>query len=206
MICHLFSGRLSRLSALLLSMLSGNSPATAAERPPNIVIIFSDDLGYGDIGCFGARGFSTPNLDRMAAEGRKFTGFYVAQAVCCASRAALLTGCYPNRIGMLGAPGPNAKFGIHPHEVLLPELCQQQGYATGDLRQVAPGPPPAVPADAARLRRVLRPAVLERHVAVPPEVGRPRSPLPLIEGDKIVNPAITPAIRRSSPPGTPSGR
>ena len=88
------------------------SPAAEPPRPPNIVLIFADDLGYGDVGAFGAKGYKTPNLDRLAAEGRKFTGFYVAQAICSASRAALLTGCYPNRIGLHGALGPNSKIGI----------------------------------------------------------------------------------------------
>src|SRR5512145_742809 len=74
-----------------------------AGRPPNFVIIFADDLGYADIGSFGASGYKTPNLDRIAREGARLTDFYVAQAVCSASRAALLTGSYPNRIGIQGA-------------------------------------------------------------------------------------------------------
>ena len=74
---------------------------------PNVVIIFTDDQGYADVGCFGAKGFATPNLDRLAREGRRFTNFHVAQPVCSASRAALLTGCYPNRIGIHGALGPD---------------------------------------------------------------------------------------------------
>lgn len=110
--------------------LTAGSGAADRSKNPNIVLIFADDLGFADVGCFGAQGFETPHIDRMAAEGRKFTSFYVAQAVCGASRAALLTGCYPNRIGMLGAPSHRSKHGIHPDEVLLPELCQQQGYAT----------------------------------------------------------------------------
>lgn len=104
--------------------------AAQPDRPPNVVIIFTDDQGYADVGCFGAKGFQTPNLDRMAGEGMRFTNFYVAQAVCGASRAALLTGCYPNRIGMLGAPGPKATHGIHDDELLIPELLKQRGYAT----------------------------------------------------------------------------
>ncbi|MFA6564230.1 MAG: sulfatase-like hydrolase/transferase, partial [Verrucomicrobiia bacterium] len=83
---------------VLLSLVA--SPIHASERPPNIVIIFADDLGYADIGCFGAKGWTTPNLDRMAAEGIKFTSFYVAAPSCTPSRAALLTGCYPQRVGM----------------------------------------------------------------------------------------------------------
>jgi len=100
------------------------------KRPPNIVIIFTDDQGYADVGVFGAEGFETPNLDRMAVEGTKFTDFYVAQPVCSASRAGLLTGCYPNRIGILGALGPNTKHGIHDDEMTLAEVVKQRGYAT----------------------------------------------------------------------------
>ena len=99
-------------------------------RPPNIVVIFTDDQGYSDVGIYGARGFATPNLDKMAAQGVRFTDFYVAQPVCSASRAALLTGCYPNRIGISGALGPNATHGIHEDEVTLAELCKSKGYRT----------------------------------------------------------------------------
>ena len=102
-----------------------------AEQLPNVVIIFADDLGYGDVGIFGAKGYKTPNLDRMAAQGRRFTSFYVAQPVCSASRAALLTGNYPNRIGIHGALGPNAKHGLNANEMTLAELVKQKGYATG---------------------------------------------------------------------------
>jgi arylsulfatase len=111
-----------------LTAFSGES-----SRPPNVVIIFTDDQGYGDVGCFGAKGFDTPNLDRMAGDGMRFTSFYVAQAVCGASRAALLTGCYPNRLGMLGAPGPKTMHGIHERELLLSELVKQKGYATAAI-------------------------------------------------------------------------
>ena len=102
----------------------------SSAETPNVVIIFTDDQGYADVGCFGAKGFDTPHLDRMAAEGRKFTSFYVSQAVCGASRASLLTGCYANRIGMLGAPSHRSTHGINENEVLISELCKQKGYAT----------------------------------------------------------------------------
>lgn len=102
----------------------------ADDRLPNFVILFIDDLGYADIGPFGADGYETPNLDRLAAEGMKLTDFQVSSAVCSASRAALLTGCYHRRIGIAGALGPNAKQGIHADEVTLGEICQRQGYAT----------------------------------------------------------------------------
>ncbi|MCA9122881.1 MAG: sulfatase [Planctomycetaceae bacterium] len=104
--------------------------ASAADRPPNVVVIFIDDMGYGDIGPFGATGYTTPNLDRMAKEGRIFTDFYVTQAVCSASRAGLLTGCYNVRVGILGALGPQSNIGINADEVTIAEICKQQGYAT----------------------------------------------------------------------------
>ena len=98
---------------------------------PNIVIIFTDDQGYGDVGVFEARGFTTPNLDRMAAQGMQFTDFYAAQAVCSASRAGLMTGCYPNRIGISGALSPWAKVGINEDEVTIAELLKPKGYVCG---------------------------------------------------------------------------
>ena len=101
-----------------------------SDRPPNIIIIFTDDQGYGDLGCYGEKQFKTPNLDRLASEGIRFTDFYVAQAVCSSSRTALLTGCYPNRIGITGALGPNDRHGINSAETTLGELCRSRGYAT----------------------------------------------------------------------------
>jgi arylsulfatase A-like enzyme len=86
---------------------------------PNVVIIFCDDLGCGDIGSFGAKGCKTPHLDRMAAEGRKFTRFYVSSPVCSASRAAILTGCYHGRVGIHGALGPASPNGLHPEEMTI---------------------------------------------------------------------------------------
>jgi len=124
---------LARLAFLTLALLAGRTafPAPARmERPPNVVLIFCDDMGYADVGCYGARGYKTPNIDRLARQGVRFTDFYVAQAVCSASRAALLTGCYPNRIGIKGALNPQAKVGIHPNEVTIAELVKQRGYAT----------------------------------------------------------------------------
>ena len=96
--------------------------AQAQKRTPNIVIIFIDDMGYADIGPFGAKGYATPHLDRMAKGGRKFTDFYVTQAVCSASRAGLLTGCYNVRVGILGALGPAVE--LHVSTVLLVRLLR----------------------------------------------------------------------------------
>jgi arylsulfatase A-like enzyme len=87
-------------------------------------------MGYGDLGCYGNTVHRTPHLDQLAKEGARFTDFYVAQAVCSASRAALLTGCYPNRIGILGALGPKAEHGISDNEVTLAQLLKSQGYHT----------------------------------------------------------------------------
>ena len=99
-------------------------------RPPNFVVVFTDDQGYQDVGVFGSPDIETPNLDRMAAEGAKFTDFYVSQAVCSASRSALMTGCYNVRIGILGALGPKSNIGIHDDEMTIAEVLKQKGYAT----------------------------------------------------------------------------
>lgn len=115
-------------AVLLLAFMT--APLTAADRPPNIVLIVADDLGFADAGCYGAKDIRTPNLDRMAKEGTRFTNFNVAQPVCTASRAALMSGCYPNRIGLAGALNHTSVTGIHPNETLLPEYLKRQGYAT----------------------------------------------------------------------------
>lgn len=114
--------------ALLTLSLSCSIAAHAA--PPNFVIIFIDDLGYADIGPFGADAYPTPHLDRMAAEGRVMTDFHSATAVCSASRAALMTGCYPERVSIQGALFPGARVGLHPDETTLAEICKSRGYAT----------------------------------------------------------------------------
>lgn len=98
--------------------------------PPNVVLIFIDDLGYGDVGVYGAQGFETPHLDRLAAQGMRFTDFYASQAVCSASRASLLTGCYAERVSIRGALSPNAEVGLHPDETTIAEMLKKRGYAT----------------------------------------------------------------------------
>src|SRR4030095_9199780 len=118
------------LPIVLLFVSVAFSVVQAADRPPNFVIIYCDDLGYADIGPFGAKGYATPNLDRMAAEGMKLTDFQTAAAVCSASRAALMTGCYPERVSILGALSPNAKNGISDDETTLGQRCKPRGYAT----------------------------------------------------------------------------
>lgn len=120
-------------SAISLSSCRSLARVLGAEprHLPNFVILFADDQGYGDLGCFGARGFETPNLDGMASEGMRFTSFYVSQAVCSASRASLLTGCYPNRVGIFGALGPASRVGLHPREETLAEVLKKRGYKAG---------------------------------------------------------------------------
>ena len=129
MISHLAVFRSAIYYAVALMLLSNHCFASQPELP-NFVVIFIDDMGYNDIGPFGVEGIKTPNLDRMAAEGMKFTDFQVSSAVCSASRAALLTGCYHTRVGITGAIMPERKIGLHPDEMTIAELCKQKGYAT----------------------------------------------------------------------------
>ncbi len=119
------------LQIVLFSLLvTAMTTDALAERPPNVVVIFIDDMGYADIEPFGAADYKTPYLTKMANEGMKFTDFQVSSAVCSASRAALLTGCYHRRVGFAGALSPKANVGISDVEMTLAELCRQKGYAT----------------------------------------------------------------------------
>ena len=99
-------------------------------KPPNFIIIFTDDQGFEDIGCFGSPKIKTPNLDKLAAEGRKFTSFYSANSVCSPSRASLLTGCYPVRISIPGVLFPRHEIGLNPDEITIADLLKSKGYAT----------------------------------------------------------------------------
>ncbi|KAA0991196.1 sulfatase family protein [Dyadobacter aurulentus] len=122
---------LASIAFFIICLLTGFQAATPVAKSPNIVLFFIDDLGYGDLSVTGALGYKTPNLDKLAAEGTRFTNFMAAQAVCSASRAALLTGCYPNRLGVSGAFGPASKVGLNPKEETIAELVKAKGYATG---------------------------------------------------------------------------
>ncbi|MGE5294477.1 MAG: sulfatase [Solirubrobacterales bacterium] len=100
------------------------------DRSPNFVVIFIDDMAYADIGPFGAKDYPTPNLDRMTAEGVRFTDFYAAASLCTPSRAALMTGCYPQRVGLPDVLGPDAKVGISDEEKTIAQVLKPLGYAT----------------------------------------------------------------------------
>ncbi|MCH1502294.1 MAG: sulfatase, partial [Verrucomicrobiales bacterium] len=121
-------------TAFLLAIGSILVPLTegfAQANKPNFIIIFTDDQGYGDLSCFGSKTIKTPNIDRLASEGRKFTNFMVASPVCTPSRAALLTACYPKRIGMhQHVLFPASKKGLHPSENTIADHLKSQDYAT----------------------------------------------------------------------------
>lgn len=116
--------------AILLTAATAFSGVAMAADYTNIILVNLDDVGYGDFSCNGASGYLTPNIDRLAAQGMRFTHFLAVQPVSGASRAGLLTGCYPNRIGYSGAPGPDSKYGIHAEEMTMGELLKQKGYST----------------------------------------------------------------------------
>jgi arylsulfatase A-like enzyme len=105
-------------------------PKSKADKP-NIILIFADDMAYGDLGTYGATGWKTPNLDQLAADGVRFTQFYVPHSVCTASRAALLTGTYANRLELYGALDHTARHGLNPEETTIAEMLKENGYQTG---------------------------------------------------------------------------
>lgn len=117
--------KLPALGAILTSL------SLAGQEKPNIILIYTDDQGFADLGCYGAEGFATPAINSLAANGIRFTNFYAPQAVSSASRAGLLTGCYPNRVGIAGALMPHDFKGIGSNEETLPEMLKKAGYATG---------------------------------------------------------------------------
>src|SRR6187401_96299 len=100
---------------------------------PNVILILMDDMGYGDLECYGGFPYKTPNINKLAADGMRFTNFYAAQATCSASRSAFLTGCYPNRIGVSGAFSPTSGIALNPEEQTIARLLKDGGYKTGML-------------------------------------------------------------------------
>jgi arylsulfatase len=156
-----------------------------ADRPPNVVLILVDDLGYGDLGCFGAKDIRTPQLDRLAAQGTRFTDFYVAQAVCTASRAALLTGCYPNRVGMQGALNHTSRFGLNPSEWTLPKMLKDRGYATACFGKWHLGTVPELSATRQGFDEFFGLPYSNDNSKYHPTLAAEMPPLPLLEGEKV---------------------
>ncbi len=169
--------------------------AAAADRP-NVIIIYADDMGYADPGCFGAKGYQTPNLDRLAKEGVRLTDFYVSSPVCSASRSALLTGCYHERVGIRGAMGPKDLRGLNPQELTLPRMFKNLGYATGMAGKWHLGRPASL----------LPPAHgFDEFYGLPysgdmwprhPENPKAYPPLPILGGSEVVDPDVTPETQR----------
>ena len=192
-------GRSACLATVLTSLVGAVFPTAApGDEPsrPNLVLIFCDDLGYGDLGCYGARGYETPYLDRIACEGVRFTDFYASTAVCSASRASLLTGCYPERVSIRGALGPRDRIGLSHAETTLAELLKQRGYATGMAGKWHLGSHPS--------QRPTRHG-FDEFLGIPysgdmwprhPEAPKSYPPLPLIDGERIAIPDVTPEDQR----------
>ncbi len=188
--------------ALCARLLSAETPSPAPAGPqtpsipppetkPNIVIIFMDDMGYADIGPFGAKDYPTPNLDRLAREGRIFTDFYVSQAVCSASRASLLTGCYNVRIGIQGALNHRADHGLADQELTLAELVQSKGYATGCIGKWHLGHHPKFLPTKHGFDEYFGLPYSNDMWPLHPTAGKHHPPLPLLERDRIVDPEVT---------------
>lgn len=173
-------------SALIfMTICCGAAVPVFAERP-NIVLIFTDDLGYGDVACFHPGKIRTPHIDQLAKEGTRFTDFYVAQAVCSASRAALMTGCYANRVGMAGALNHTSPTGINPDEVLLPEILKKQGYATAMFGKWHLGLPPHFSPLKNGFDEWLGIPYSNDNSRYHPVLADEMPPLPLYDGDKII--------------------
>jgi arylsulfatase A len=163
------------------------SIARRAANRPNVVIVLTDDQGYADVGVFGAQGFTTPNLDRMASEGIELTNLYVAAPVCSPSRAALLTGSYPARIGITDVLFPDSATGLNPEEVTIAELLKTVGYATAAIGKWHLGDDPMF---------------LPTRQGFDEYFGLPYSndmtPLPLLDGEEVVeeNPDLSQITQR----------
>ena len=167
-------------------------PKRPGQQPPNIVLIHLDDMGYGDLTATGATGYRTPNIDRLCAEGMRFTNYYSAQAVSSASRAGLLTGCYPNRIGFAGALGPKSKTGLNPDEETMAENLKKAGYATAIVGKWHVGCRPGLmPLDHGFDEYFGLPYSNDMWPHHPQTSSYP--PLPLYEGRKVVNPSVSAA-------------
>ncbi|MFT4638110.1 MAG: arylsulfatase A-like enzyme [Verrucomicrobiales bacterium] len=174
-----------RLSiTLLIIAISGFCQADEAR--PNVVLIMTDDMGYADMSCQGSEDIRTPNLDRMAAEGTRFTDFYVAQPVCTASRAALMSGCYSNRVGLQGALNHTSRNGIHPDEWLMPEMFKDRGYATSAMGKWHLGTVIQLGATRHGFDEWLGIPYSNDNTKYHPVLSKEMPPLPFYDGEKII--------------------
>ena len=161
-------------------------------QPTNIVVVFLDDMGYGDLTVTGATGYHTPNIDRLSNEGMRFTNFYAAQAVSSASRAGLLTGCYPNRIGFAGALDHSAKTGISQDEETIAEMLKKQNYVCGAFGKWHLGHHPQFLPTRNGFDEYLGLPYSNDMWPYHPQNPSYYPDLPLYDGERIVNPKITP--------------
>ncbi|MDR1154779.1 MAG: sulfatase [Bacteroidales bacterium] len=167
---------MNRLKLTALAVTGIMTAHLQAQKTPNVVVILLDDMGYGDLSMTGATGYSTPNIDRLCVEGMRFTHYYSPQAVSSASRAGLLTGCYPNRIGFAGALGSSADIGIADSEETIADVLRKKGYACSAVGKWHLGH---------------HPQFLPVRHGFDEYYGLPYSndmkPLVLIEGDQVIN-------------------
>ena len=162
-----------------------------AQKAPNVIIVLLDDMGYGDLSVTGANGYKTPNIDRLCAEGMRFTHYYSPQAVSSASRAGLLTGCYPNRIGFSGALGPNAKTGIADSEATIAEVLKKKGYACSAIGKWHLGDQPQFLPTRHGFDEYYGLPYSNDMWPFHPQNPRAYPPLPMIENERVVNPEMT---------------
>lgn len=178
------------IQSLLLGAAALLPVAAAAQESPNFIVIHLDDMGYGDLTVTGASGYRTPYIDQLCVEGMRLTNFYASQAVSTASRAGLLTGCYPNRLGFAGAFNPNSPIGLNPEEETIASLLREKGYACSAIGKWHLGDQPEfMPLNHG----------FDEYFGLPfsndmwplhPTAKYP--PLPLYEGNEVINPDIKP--------------
>lgn len=154
---------------------------------PNIILINCDDLGYGDLACYGSPVNKTPTLDRMASEGVRFTDYHVMSPVCSASRSALMTGCYPERVGFPGVLFPGQDIGLHPDEITIADVLKGQGYRTKIVGKWHCGDqPPFLPTNHGFDEYYGIPYSNDMGVQGPPEKRASKVPLPLMRDDEVI--------------------
>ena len=183
----------TRLAAVLVLVLaSACGPVRKPEGPPNVIIIFCDDMGYADIGPFGAEGYDTPHLNRMAGEGMVFTDFYVGRSFCTPSRAALMTGCIPTRVGIGGNFGPRSVTGLNPEEMTIADVVKQKNYATAMFGKWHLGHLPKFLPTRQGFDEYFGLPYSNDMWPFHPEPRYNFPDLPMYEGEKVINPRVMP--------------